>query len=87
MTDVAASLRSSPTQRRSRGEALAKSKLTNEELAEELFLATLSRLPSADQKRAERPRKRSEGPRRPAPRASPMCFGALVNTREFILNH
>ncbi|MBA4189644.1 MAG: hypothetical protein C0467_16790 [Planctomycetaceae bacterium] len=64
--------------------ALAKSKLTNEELADELFLATLSRLPTAEQKAEaaeaiKTAKTRTEG--------ITDVLWALVNTREFILNH
>ncbi|MBP3957892.1 DUF1549 domain-containing protein [Gemmata sp. G18] len=64
--------------------ALAKSKLTNEELAEELFLATLSRLPKATEK-ADAVQHLKDAKNRAAGVTDLMW--ALVNTREFILNH
>ncbi len=64
--------------------ALARSKLTDEELVEELFLSTLSRLPRADEK-TEAVKHLSEAKTRAA--AVTDLIWALVNTREFILNH
>ena len=64
--------------------ALAKSKLTNEELAEELFLATLSRLPKATEK-IDAVQHLKDAKNRTAGVTDLMW--ALVNTREFILNH
>ncbi len=64
--------------------ALAKSKLTNEELTEELFLATLSRLPKATEK-ADAVQHLKDAKNRTAGVTDLMW--ALVNTREFILNH
>jgi hypothetical protein len=63
---------------------LAKSKLTNDELVEEAFLATLSRLPTAKEKadgldHLKSAKTRAEG-------VTDLLW-ALVNTREFILNH
>ena len=63
---------------------LARTKLTNEELVEELFLAALARLPKADEKEEAlkhltQARSRQEG--------ITDVLWALVNTREFILNH
>jgi uncharacterized protein DUF1549/uncharacterized protein DUF1553 len=63
---------------------LAKTKLTNEDLVEELFLAALGRLPKADEKEdglkhLAEARTRQEG--------ITDVLWALVNTREFILNH
>lgn len=63
---------------------LAKGKLTNEELVEEAFLSTLSRLPSAKEKadaldHLKDAKNRTEG-------VTDLLW-ALVNTREFILNH
>jgi hypothetical protein len=63
---------------------LAKSKLTDEELVEEAFLATLSRFPTAKQKadgleHLKGAKNRTEG-------VTDLLW-ALVNTREFILNH
>ncbi len=63
---------------------LAKTKLTDEELAEEAFLATLSRLPRPTEKadavqHLKDAKNRTEG-------VTDLLW-ALVNTREFILNH
>ena len=63
---------------------LAKSKMTDEELAEEAFLATLSRLPRPTEKadavkHLKDAKTRTEG-------VTDLLW-ALVNTREFILNH
>ncbi len=63
---------------------LAKSKMSDEELAEEAFLATLSRLPKATEKadavaHLKSAKNRTEG-------VTDLIW-ALVNTREFILNH
>ncbi len=63
---------------------LAKSKLTNEELVDEAFLATLSRLPTAKERadgldHLKDAKNRTEG-------VTDLIW-ALVNTREFILNH
>jgi hypothetical protein len=64
--------------------ALAKSKLTDAELADELFLAALTRLPRPDEKadavkHLAAAKSRTEG-------VTDLLW-ALVNTREFILNH
>jgi hypothetical protein len=72
------------TDRNGRAAALAKTKLSNEELADELFLSTLSRLPKADEKEdavkhLAEAKSRQEG--------ITDVLWALVNTREFILNH
>jgi hypothetical protein len=63
---------------------LAKTKLTDEELVEEAFLATLSRFPTGAQKadgiqHLKGAKNRTEG-------VTDLLW-ALVNTREFILNH
>ncbi len=63
---------------------LAKTKLTDEELAQEVFLATLSRLPRTQEKtdaveHLKSAKTRTEG-------VTDLLW-ALVNTREFILNH
>src|SRR5205807_1285347 len=63
---------------------LAKTKMTDEELVEEAFLATLSRFPTAKQKadgveHLKSAKNRTEG-------VTDLIW-ALVNTREFILNH
>lgn len=67
-----------------RVQKLAKTKMTDEELAEEAFLATLSRLPKAKEKadaieHLKTAKNRTEG-------VTDLIW-ALVNTREFILNH
>jgi hypothetical protein len=67
-----------------RVQALAKTKMTNEELVEEAFLATLSRFPTEQQKadgveHLKSAKNRTEG-------VTDLLW-ALVNTREFILNH
>lgn len=67
-----------------RAVALAKTKLTNDELVEELFLAALTRKPNAEEKEAALShltdaKSRAEG--------ITDLLWALVNTREFILNH
>jgi hypothetical protein len=67
-----------------RVEKLAKSKLTAEELADELFLAALARFPKAEEKadavkHLKDAKTRAEG--------ITDVLWALVNTREFILNH
>jgi hypothetical protein len=82
MTD--ASILAKFNDKKGRVAALAASKLTNEELAEELFLATLSRLPTPEQKTTaakaiESAKSRTAG--------ITDVMWALVNTREFILNH
>ena len=64
--------------------ALGRSQLPDEELADELFLATLSRFPRPDEK-AETVKHLREAKSRPA--AVTDLVWALVNTREFILNH
>jgi hypothetical protein len=63
---------------------LALSKMTDEQLVEEAFLATLSRFPTAKQKadglaHLKGAKNRLEG-------VTDLIW-ALVNTREFILNH
>ena len=67
-----------------RGAQLAKSKLTDAELAEEIFLATLTRKPTADEKDAAVKHLSSAKTRG---EAVTDLLWALVNTREFILNH
>ena len=63
---------------------LAKSKLTNDELADELFLGALTRLPTAGEKAAALERLKDAKTRT---EAVTDLLWALVNTREFILNH
>lgn len=82
MTD--ASILAKFTDKKGRVAALVASKLTPEELAEELFLATLSRRPTAEQKADA-----AEAIKTAKTRADGVTdvMWALVNTREFILNH
>jgi len=82
MTD--ASILQKFTARDGRVATLARSKMTDAELAEEVFLATLSRLPTADEK-AEAVKHLGETRNRQ--QAVTDLVWALVNTREFILNH
>jgi hypothetical protein len=82
MTD--ASIMQKFTDRNGRVATLAKSKLSNDALAEEVFLATLSRMPTADEK-AEAVKHLAEAKTRTE--AVTDLIWALVNTREFILNH
>jgi hypothetical protein len=63
---------------------LARSKLNNEELVEELFLATLTRFPKPDEK-TEAVRHLATAKNKTE--AVTDVLWALVNTREFILNH
>src|SRR5688572_16121723 len=63
---------------------LARSELSNEEAVEELFLATLTRVPTANEKAGaleylKGTKNRAEGLQD--------VLWALINTREFILNH
>ncbi|HEX4612020.1 MAG TPA: DUF1549 domain-containing protein [Urbifossiella sp.] len=67
-----------------RVQQLAKAKLSEDELVEEAFLATLSRPPRADEKAAAVAHVRT-APTRLA--ATTDLVWALINTREFILNH
>lgn len=69
---------------RGRVTALARSNLSDDQLVEELFLATLCRLPRPDEK-AEAIRHLRQGSSRLA--AITDLIWALINTREFILNH
>ena len=82
MTDPA--LLAKFTDPKGRVAALAKTKLSNEELADELFLAALARFPKPDEradavKHLEAAKSRADG--------ITDVLWALVNTREFILNH
>jgi hypothetical protein len=63
---------------------LAKSKLNTDELIEELFLATLTRFPRADEKTDALKYLASA---KNKTEAVTDVLWALVNTREFILNH
>jgi hypothetical protein len=82
MTD--ASIMQKFTDKNGRVATLGKSKLSDDELAEELFLSTLSRMPTADEK-AEAVKHLKEAKTR-AEAVTDLVW-ALVNTREFILNH
>jgi hypothetical protein len=67
-----------------RAAKLAKAKMSDEELTDEAFLATLSRLPKPKEKadaveHLKAAKNRAEG-------VTDLLW-ALVNTREFILNH
>jgi hypothetical protein len=63
---------------------LAKAKLTDEELVDEMFLATLTRFPRADEKATALQHLKTTKNRT---EAITDILWALVNTREFILNH
>ena len=63
---------------------LVAAKLSDARVVEELFLATLSRSPNEDEKRAALDRV-SAAPDREAGLTD--VLWALINTREFILNH
>ncbi|MSQ95240.1 MAG: DUF1549 domain-containing protein [Gemmataceae bacterium] len=65
-------------------QTLLKSTKTDEEVLEELFLATLSRLPNAKDRQSFAEHRRLIGTRR---EALIDTVWALINTREFILNH
>jgi len=68
----------------SRLQKLLASKMSDEEVLEELFLATLSRLPSADDRKSFADYRNDVDDRRTA---FSDTLWALINTREFILNH
>lgn len=72
------------TDAKGRATALAKTKLTNEELVGEMFLATLTRKPNAEEKEAAL--SHLTGAKTRAEGITDLLW-ALVNTREFILNH
>jgi hypothetical protein len=63
---------------------LLKSKKSDDEILDELFLATLTRLPSADEKQAFAEHRKEEKDRAAA---FTDTMWALINTREFVLNH
>ncbi len=65
-------------------QALLKSNKTDEEVLEELFLATLTRLPNARDRKSFADHRQLVGSRREAVIDT---MWALINTREFILNH
>jgi hypothetical protein len=67
-----------------RAATLAKAKMSDEELADELFLATLSRFPRATEK--EDAVKHLKDTKNRTEAVTDLLW-ALVNTREFILNH
>lgn len=63
---------------------LVRGKMSDDQVLEELFLATLSRMPNARDRQAFADHLRSVGDRRAA---FTDTLWALINTREFILNH
>ncbi len=63
---------------------LLQSKMAEEQILEELFLATLSRLPTANDRKAFAAHRQIVSDRRAALTDT---MWALINTREFILNH
>jgi hypothetical protein len=65
-------------------QTLLKSDMSDEQILEELFLATLSRLPGTDDRQAFADHRRRVSDRRSA---FSDTLWALINTREFILNH
>lgn len=65
-------------------QVLAGSKLSNDEVLDELFLATLTRLPTERERKAFAGHVQAAGNRRAA---FTDTLWALINTREFILNH
>lgn len=67
-----------------RAARLARAKMADEELVDELFLATLTRLPKADERDQAMKHLSSAESRA---KAVTDVLWALVNTREFILNH
>jgi hypothetical protein len=67
-----------------RVQTLIKSSKTDDEALEELFLATLSRLPNARDRESFTAHRKLVGTRR---EALIDTMWALINTREFILNH
>ena len=67
-----------------RAAILAKSKMTDEELVEDLFFAALTRKPKADEQEAAVKHLATAKTRADA---ITDLLWALVNTREFILNH
>jgi hypothetical protein len=71
-------------QKSNRVQQLLASKKNDEEMCEELFLATLTRLPSASEKAAFLKHREDESNREAA---FIDALWALINTREFILNH
>ena len=65
-------------------QTLLKSKMSDDEILEELFLATLSHMPTEEQRRAFAEHRERVSDRRAA---FMDVMWALLNTREFILNH
>lgn len=63
---------------------LLKTSKSDEEILDELFLATLTRLPNADEKTAFAEHRKAESNRQ---NAFVDTMWALINTREFVLNH
>lgn len=66
--------------------ALVKAKATDEQAVEELFLGTLSRLPTEKEK-SEAVKYLTDAGSKGRPQAMQDVLWALINTREFILNH
>jgi hypothetical protein len=69
---------------KSRVTALVKSDRSDEAILEELFLATLTRFPSAQEKQSFT---EYRGTKKDRQAAFTDALWALINTREFILNH
>jgi hypothetical protein len=69
---------------KSRLQTLLKSQKGDAELLEDLFLATLTRMPTADDRHAFAEYRKMVPDRRAA---FTDTLWALINTREFILNH
>ena len=67
-----------------RVQKLVKSTMTDDQVLDELFLATLSRLPNARDRQAFAEHRKLVTNRR---EAIVDTMWALINTREFILNH
>jgi len=63
---------------------LTKSKKSDDEILDELFLATLSRLPGENEKKAFAQHRKAESDRNAV---FVDTLWALINTREFVLNH
>jgi hypothetical protein len=72
------------TDAKGRAAKLAKAKMSDADLVDELFLSALARLPNASEKEAA---VKHLGAAKARPEAVTDLLWALVNTREFILNH
>ena len=70
--------------RRSRAARLADSELSDSVVIEELYLSTLSRMPSADERQLMMQTLADAENRR---QAIEDIFWTLLNTREFVFNH